>query len=478
MLSPPTVLSIEEIESIHQTSLTVLRDVGVRVPHQAVLQALAEAGAQVDFSREEARIPEPLVTEALEKAGKQYSLYGRDRTRYARFGYGDFVLVSTAGQFSWIDQDGGPRREPTRVDLKRGVLVGDALAHIDIVGAMAMPLDVPTPVRDVYMAAELIKGTPKPTHLWVANGITLSYILELYETVAGGKEAHRRYPMMAAFVEPISPLTFPNTGLDILLGCTRQGLPLAFGPMAQSGATAPATLAGTMVIENAEILAGITMAQILGPGCPVCYGGIPHIMDMRTTMISFGSPEQALMAVAMTQIAKYYGLPVYINVGIGDSKRVDAQAGLERGMTLLMGALAGADTFGHMGISGADQGASLEQLIVDNEMAAYVKRILRGLVVNEETLALDVIKRVGIGQNFLADEHTVDHFRQEVWFPEGFDRRGWEDWWADGAKSMVDWARARKEMILAQHRPEPLDPQLAGELDKIVATATRELVEA
>jgi trimethylamine--corrinoid protein Co-methyltransferase len=217
------------------------------------------------------------------------------------------------------------------------------------------------------------------------------------------------------------------------------------------------------------------MAQILEPGCPVCYGGIPHIMDMRTTLISFGSPEQALMGVAMTQIAKHYGLPVYINVGIGDSKRVDAQSGLERGMTLLMGALAGADTFGHMGICGADQGASLEQLIVDNETAAYVKRILRGIEVNQDTLAVEVIKRVGIGQNFLADEHTVSHFRQEVWFPQGFDRRGWEDWWADGAKSMADWARERKEWILTHHQPESIDPALVDEIDHIVAVAMKEL---
>lgn len=296
--------------------------------------------------------------------------------------------------------------------------------------------------------------------------------------MAGGKEEHRRHPMLAGFVEPISPLRFARTGLEILIGCAQEGLPICFGPMAQSGATAPATLAGTMVVENAEILAGITIAQVLGPGCPVCYGGILHIMDLRTTTISFGSPEQALMAVAMTQIAKHYGLPVYINVGIGDSKRIDAQTGLERGMTLLMGALAGADTFGHMGICGADQDASLEQLIVDNEMAAYVKRVLHGFAVNEETLAQDVIKRIGIGGNYLADAHTVTHFRQELWFPEGFDRRSWEEWWDDGAPSMVDWARRRKETILVQHKPKLIEAQLALEIDGIVDIAARELVKA
>ena len=146
-------------------------------------------------------------------------------------------------------------------------------------------------------------------------------------------------------------------------------------------------------------------------------------------------------------------------------------------MTLLMGALAGADTFGHMGIAGADQAASLEQLIVDNEMAAYVKRILRGFRVSGESIALDVIKRVGVGGNFLADKHTVAHFRGELWSPELFDRRDWQSWWEDGAKSMVERAREKKHQILSQHSPEPIDPDLAGEIDGIVAVARRELIE-
>jgi len=471
-----SVLSEEDIAVIHDASLVILRDVGVHIPNQEVLGVLAEAGAGVDFSREVARIPERLVAEALERTGQQFILYGRDRAKTARFGYGDFVLVSSPGQFSWVEEDGGPRRDPTSEDARRGILVGDALEHINIVGALGMALDVPTPIRDVWMAAELVKGTNKPTHVWVANGTTLRYILEIYEAVMGGAEAHRQSPMIAGFVEPISPLRFAETGLEILVTCARYGLPLFFAPMVQAAATGPATLAGTLALENAEILAGIVIAQLLRPGCPVCYGGIPHVMDMRTMQISFGSPEQGLMAVAMAQVAQHYSLPCYVNVGIGDSKLVDVQTGLERGMTLLMGALAGADTFGHTGIAGADQAASLEQLIVDNEMAAYVKRILRGFVVSEETLALEVIKRVGIGGNFLADRHTVAHFRKELWSPGLFDRRDWQSWWDDGAKAMVQWAREKKQQLLSEHSPEPIDPALAGEIDGIVAVARRELI--
>jgi len=142
---------------------------------------------------------------------------------------------------------------------------------------------------------------------------------------------------------------------------------------------------------------------------------------------------------------------------------------------LLMGALAGADTFGHMGICGADQGASLEQMIVDNEMAGFVKRVLGSFEVNADTLALDVIKQVGIGGDFLSHDHTVSHFRKELWFPAGFDRRSWDDFWNDGAKTMADWAREKKESILKDHHVEPVDEKLAAELDKIVDAGMKAL---
>lgn len=477
MLNTWTVLAQQDLETIHHTSLTILRDVGVSLPNREVLDALARAGADVDLDHQVARIPEQSVVEAIERAGKQYVLYGRDPEQTARFGHGDFVLVSSPGQFAWVDEDGSQRRQPTQEDARTGIRVGDALEHIDIVGAMGTALDIPAEYRDVWMAAESVKGSTKPTHVWVANGRTLAYILRIYEAVTGGREAHRQRPMIAAFVEPISPLRFPETGLDILVTCARYGLPIGFGPMVQAGATGPATLAGTLALENAEILAGIVLAQTFGPGVPVCYGGIPHIMDMRSSQISFGSPEQGLMAVAMTQMAHHYGLPVYINVGLSDSKRVDIQSGLERGMTLLMGALAGADTFGHMGILGADQAGSLEQLIADNEMAAYVKRVLRGFSVDEDTLALDVIRQVGIGGNFLGESHTYDHFRQELWFPTAFDRRRWDEWWADGARTMADWAHEHKVQILEEHHPTAPDPDLIREIDSIVVAAQRDLLE-
>ena len=190
--------------------------------------------------------------------------------------------------------------------------------------------------------------------------------------------------------------------MDLLYETARFPLPVSVGPMAQSGLSAPATLAGTIAQENAEILAGICVVQLIRAGTPVCYGGIAHIFDMRTTQMVFAGPEQALMAVAFTQLGKSYGLPVYINVGLTDSKVPDAQAGMEAGITLAAGAAAGADIFGHFGICGVDQAASLSMLVVQHELIGYVERLMRGIEVSAGTLALVVMEAVGPGGRYIS----------------------------------------------------------------------------
>ncbi len=470
------ILSQEEMEHIHGVSLRVLERVGVGVPHEGILSTLAEGGAKVDGEKRIARFPSRLVERALEKSGKSFILYGRGFERQARFGYGDFVFVSSPGQFSWVEEGSDKRRPPTLEDTRRAIKIGDALENITLVGAMAVPEELPAPVRDIHLTAELVKGTTKPTWAWVGDGRSAEYVLEIYNALAGGWEEMRRRPMIHLFVEPISPLRFSSTGLEIFLKFAEKGVPVMAGPMVMASATGPATIAGALALENAEILASLVIAQFIYPGVPFCYGGIPHIMDQRSGNISFGSPEQLLMGVAMAQMGKFYRFPVYINVGLTDSKLSDAQAGLEKGASLLLGALAGADTFGHQGIIGADQAASLEQLIIDDEIGSFVKRVLRGFQVDEEALAEEVIARVGVGGNFLMEEHTLRYFRQELWFSRLCDRNGWDSWKAQGGKSMVERACQRKEELLRTHEPEPVDENLAKEIDSIVEAAHRHLL--
>ena len=470
------MLTEHEIEAIQDASLVILRDTGVMVHHDEMLRLLGEAGAQVDRERKIARLPEKLVMESVARAGKQYVLYGRDKNRTARFGYGDLVLMSSPGQYAWIDLQTGQRRPATVEDSHDAIRLGDALGNITIVGAMAQPETLSEKYRDVVLTGELIKGTGKPTRCWVRNGATARYILEIYRTIAGGDAALRSSPMVEAFLEPISPLQLPKDGLDIVKELARAGQPVSIGPMAMTSGTAPGTLAGTLAQENAEILAGVVITQLLAPGTPITYGGIPHIMDPRTGICSFGSPEQGIMAVAMVEIARSYGFPVYVNVGLTDAKLPDAQAGVEKAATLLLGVLAGADTFGHCGICGTDHAGSLLWLTFDDEAMSYIKRIARGFAVDSDHLATEVINAVGPAGNFLAEDHTVRHFREELWLPTSvWTRQPYEIWQGDGGTSFADRLRGRVTDILATHQPEPLDESLAREIDRIVASAKREL---
>ncbi len=470
------VLGGRALDRIHDASLDLLRTVGVKVPHGQMRSLFREAGADVDEATEVVRIPERLVMQCLETTARTFVLYGRDVQKQARYGFGGRNYNSAATEPFWMDSTCKERRTTTLGDVAAATRLADALPLINLVGAMADAAEVPVPYRCVAIAAEQLKNTTKPIHFFFHDRASARYVMELFTAVRGSEEAAGRYPLNYPYLEPISPLRFPFHGIDILFETARFGLPVLTGPMVQVGATGPGTLAGTLAQENAEILAGICIIQLIRPGVPVCYGGIPHAFDMRTTQLIFSGPEQALMAVAMTQLGKRYGLPVYVNVGLTDSKLPDGQAGLEAGMTLVCGAMAGADIFGHLGICGVDQGASLEILIMQHEIVSYVERIMRGIEVDDDTLALDVVRAVGHEGTFLGEPHTVGHFRAELWFPQLLDRQFWSNWLEHGASSMHERCTALKAELLHSHTPEPLPEDTARELDRIVTSARRHLL--
>lgn len=469
------LLSPEQIDRIHAASLAILERTGVHVPHPEVLSRFADAGANVDHAAQRVRIPPDLVMRSLETAGKAFTLYGRDLSRRVAFGQGRRNYNSIAGEALWVDAPGGERRYTTLADAATAARVGDALEALTMVGAMSDPHELPPAARCVRVMATLLGHTAKPIHFWYHDRASARFCNEVMVAVRGDRERAARYPLCYPFLEPISPLRFAFNGIDLLFATAELNLPVPVGPMAQMGLSAPATVAGTLAQENAEILAGVCITQLIRPGMPVCYGGIPHAFDMRTTQLIFSGPEQALFGVAMTEIGKRYGLPVYINVGLTDAKRPDAQAGMEAAATLLLGAAAGADIFGHLGISGVDQASSLEMLAMQHEVVRYVESVLREVEVSDETLGLDEIDTVGPGGSFIDREHTVRHFRRELWFPRLLDREYYDAWREAGATSMEERCRAQVREILRTHHPEPLPDDLRRDIDQIVAAAEREL---
>ena len=469
------VLTEGQIVRLHQAALDVLAEVGAVVPHEETLGRFTERGAHVDLAEQRVRIPEDLVRRCLQSAGKQFTVYGRDRARRAEFGMGKRNYNSIAGEALWIDDETGERRYATLADVASAARLCDALGHINLVGAMADPHDVPVAWRCAAVAATQLRNTTKPIHFWFHDRPSARYVLEVFAAVAGSQADLERYPFAYAFLEPISPLRFARNGVDLLYETARMSVPVAIGPMAQTGMSAPGTLAGTLVQEHAEILAGVCVTQLVREGLAVMYGGIPHAFDMGTTQMIFAGPEQALMAVAMTQMGKWLGLPVYINVGLTDSKCVDAQAGLEAGTTLAYGAAAGADIFGHLGICGVDQAASLDMLVMQHEIIGYVERLMRGIEISDEALGLDVIRSVGPGGAYVDQMHTVKHFRKELWFPSLLDRQYYQAWVDGGRSQMSARCRAQKEHLLATHGPAPLPEDVDRQVTKVLDRARQDL---
>jgi trimethylamine---corrinoid protein Co-methyltransferase len=469
------VLDDSQIARIHETSLRILNEIGVHVPHDDMRDRFRAAGGSVDDATGIVRIPAELVERSLTTAGKSFTIFGRDRGKTAVFGSGRRNYNSIFGEALWIDEETGERRYASLEDAATAARLGDALPHLTICGAMSDPHELPPSYRVVEVAATMLRHTTKPIGFWFHDRASTRYLNEIFIAVAGSTEDAQKYPITYPFFEPISPLRFPYNGIDLLYETAKLNLPVPIGPMAQVGMSAPGTLAGTIAQENAEILAGICITQLIRPGMPVCYGGIPHAFDMRTTQLIFCGPEQALMAVAATQMGKHYGLPVYINVGLTDSKTVDAQAGMESCSTLLAGAAAGADIFGHMGICGVDQATSLDMLVMQHEVIGFVERFARGIHIDEDTLGFDVVKEVGPGGTFIDREHTARHFREELWFPRLLDRQFYDAWLQGGASTMADRVRAAKERLLSDHQVEPLPAHLDRELKRIVAAARRDL---
>lgn len=469
------VLSDSQINRIHEASLAILERTGVHIPHEEMLSRFADSGAHVDHARQVVRIPADLVMRSLDQAGKQFTLYGRDLSRKAEFGVGRRNYNSIAGEAYWVDELHGQRRFVSMDDVATAARFADALDHITMPGAMADPHETPVSYRCVEVMATMIRNTIKPIHFWFHDRASAKYLIDMMIAIRGSETEAAGHPICYPFLEPISPLRFPFNGVDLLFETARLNLPVPIGPMAQMGLSAPATIASTIAQESAEILAGICITQLIRPGMPVCYGGICHAFDMRTTQMIFGGPEQAIFGVAMTQMGKHYGLPVYINVGLTDSKCADAQAGMEAGITLALGASAGADIFGHMGISGVDQASSLDILLMQHEIISYVENMMREIDLSDEALGLDVINDAGPGGTFIDREHTAEHFRRELYFPHLLDREYYQAWLDAGATSMQDRCRALKEEILRTHEPEPLEADLDRTLNEIVAAAKQEL---
>ena len=463
------ILSSDELYEIHLATLEILERIGVKVLEPKALRILEEAGATVDIKKKIARIPKHLVEEAIKKAPSGFTLYGRDPNYKLKL-QDKRVYFSMGGQsVNVLDLETGKQRASTLKDCENFCRLADALENIHHTTIVVRPRDVPDSVAHVHELFAGLRNTTKTLDAETYGQAVALDSIRMASVVAGGEEELKKRPLLLGFHNPISPLQHSEKLTEALMMYAKYKQPVIIAPEAQAGATAPVTLAGLLAQQNAEVLSGIVIAELVNPGAPVLFGTVSTIMDMKTGNLAYGAIEAGLINVATAQLAHYYGLPSRGTGSGTESKIPDIQAGFEKAMTLMMAALAGLNfIFYAAGTLESTLTASYEQAVIDNEICGMVSRALRGIKISDETLAIDVIERVGPGGQFLDQRHTLEYLKKEHYLPTIINRQKRERWEKAGSKDLREIAREEAKRILKEHQPEPLDRDIEEELKKVV----------
>lgn len=464
------VLSTDQIEQIVYAAMDVLQQTGTRVYEEGALALLREAGCVI-VDDNLVHIPAGLVESSLKSAPSRIVLAGRDRGQRIALEK-DQIYFGTGSDCPFIlDPYTGERRRYTYEDVYRAAKISDALPHINFHMSLGLTSDVPIGTYDRHQFLAMLRGTTKPFVITAVDREGLADQFEMACTVLGSVDEWRILPMFAVYIEPSSPLNNSREAVEKLLYAAEHDIPAIYTPCPICGATAPATMAGILVQGLAECLTGVVLTQLKRKGAAVIMGGVASILDMATTILAYGAPELPLLSAAYTQIAQHLRLPIFSTAGCSDSKTLDQQAAIEAALSIAVAALSGANLIHDVGYLESGLSGSYDMLVMSNEIIGMVKRILRGVVVDTDHLALDVIDRVGPGGHYLADEHTLKYFRTEFWMPELLDRSNWATWEANGATTLGTRVHAKVLDLIEHYEPASLPTDVEQRLKIIIARA-------
>ena len=470
--APFEILSRDDLDKIHGATMEVLQRLGIKVLEHNALDLFDDAGADVDKKTRIVRIPESLVRESLKKAPSKFKMFGRDPDYTLDYSRNN-IHFGVAGCAVRVQDLDGRFRPGTIADVENIARIADYLENIHHILLTVTPFDVPDEVYHLHCINADWKNSAKTTDGFTWTAKKAQETIDMAAILRGSHEEVVKKPPLLGFMNPVSPMHLSRELTEGSLVYAKYRQPIVIAPEALAGATAPPTLAGLLTQQNAEVLAGITLVQLAGPGTPVLYGTVSTVMDMRVGTPAAGGPEASLINIASGQLGRYYNLPRRGTGGTTDSKIVDAQAGAETAVSMLMAAISGMN-FIYEACGGLDGTLtfSYEKLIVDNEIAGMVSRILRGIEVNEETLAVEEICKYG-HSNYLGSPYTRSTFRKEHYLPTLFDRRQWEAWLKAGSKDISSEARRKAQWILKEHHPEPIDRGIQTDIDEFIKNATR-----
>ena len=466
-----SVLSQDEREMIFRGALEVMERVGGRFYHPEAIELFKNSDAQVvDDSL--VKIPSWLTLQALKEAPSKVTLCTREGKRVLDLGR-DYVYFGTGSDCPFIyDQETGERRRYTRNDVYQAAKVVDYLPNLDFFMSLGLASDVPhDETYDRHQFFSMVQGTNKPLVITAVDGEGLDDIYRMTLEFVGDEDELRLNPRFAVYIEPSSPLAHSKEVVEKLLLCAERSIPCIYTPCPSAGATAPASLAGMLVQTLAESLQGLVLSYLKKPGMPFVMGGVVTIMDMKTSNYCYGAPEMSLASAALTDVSKYLNVPMFSTAGCTDARIVDEQAALEAQISIETAFLSGASLVHDIGYLDSGLNGSLEMLVLCDEIIGMVKHLGKGITVDQEHLAPDLIDEVGPGGNFLTHAHTQKHYRKEFYFPTLLDRYNIEVWNARGKKTISDHVNEKLDNILETHQPAELPQDVKEKMQKIIDEA-------
>ena len=463
------VLANEGVEKIRYAALEILELTGVAVRSEKGRRLLRDAGCAVDEKSAVVKFPPNLVEEMARKNDRAVVFYGRTRKHDARLDFEHVHVCSDGNGTEAMDFEERKRVPSRKSDVARSAFVADALKGHGINWPNVTSQDVPQGTRHIHDLQATLENTEK--HITLATDTTaweVQDVVELASAAVGGKEELRKRPIISSIHTSFTPLQIEGEGLDAGFVAADAGLPICFYVMPGPGSTGPATLAGSVALAVAEALAGNTLFQLNSPGTAFVFSCGIAPMDMKTSTRAGGSPEHGLTSAAFSQMAHYFGFPSLVGGFVTTSKEPDEQAAYEKFSSAVTPILAGADMIAGIGLLEDCRTVWLEQLVIDSEMSRIIGRMAQGIEVNDDTLALDVIHKVGIGKDFLGQRHTMEHFRTEHFIPIVTDRSSYDTWKAKGSKTMLDRAGDEVRRIFKEHTVEPVRSEVAETAAKLV----------
>ena len=458
------VIGDDQIKQIHNATLEVLERTGVKMTHPRGLALLDGAGARVEGDR--VRMPAWLVEDAIRRAPSRVILGKRNGERLVFLEEDKSWFGPSLDCIDYLDPVTNERMRFTSEHCRITARLADGLPNFDWSMIIGMADDQPPDIADRVIVRQALTHCEKPLVFCCKDANSERDIYEMALLICGGKENFEKAPPIVQYSEPISPLEYYDPAVEKMLFTVEHGIPLINFPAPQACGSAPATFAGTIVQGSAESLSGLVLAQAARPGAAFIYGAFTTIMDMQTSIFSYGAPEMSLMVGAMAQMAQFYQLPFFGTAGCTDAKFCDPQAAVEATLQCLSAAAIGSGLV-HDCSSWMDHGSLVSPafMVLVNEILHNVNQFMNGLPVSGETLAIDLINRVGPGGHYLQEKHTMEHFRN-VRYSKLFERTVYDQWKASGARTFETRLRELTQEAM-QHQPEPLDSSVIKELDRM-----------